>query len=459
MPLVRPFRGLAYAQDHYGGSAIPERVRMADEGELHPGRLADLSDLVAPPYDVIDEAQRADLAARDPHNAVHLELPGGADPHAAAAAALHTWQRDGTLTREPEERFYYYGHARTDAPDEPVVHGVLARVLLEPWGSGMRPHEHTMPGPKADRLSLLRATRTQLSPILVTYLDRSERYRHVMSRAWSDEWRARDGDGLLHSLAAIEPDERMANFLSRQTLYVADGHHRYETALAYQAEVRSHPDWTDAPAGALEADWIMCVLVNAELEELEIRPTHRLLLGADPDALRDLVREPGPIFTVEAIPPEALAAALAERRDEEAAAFGLVTGATEGWLLVADPDAAAERMRRERTSTAVRRLDLSLLHAALLDDRLGITSAEVAAGEHLAYTRSEADALVRVRSGEARAAILVRPTRLDQLAEVANAGDVMPQKSTYFYPKLLTGMAFHPLGGVEEHPPTSQEDV
>ncbi len=363
------------------------------------------------------------------------------------------------MAREPEPRFYYYGHARTDAPDEPVVHGVLARVLLEPWGSGMRPHEHTMPGPKADRLALLRATRTQLSPILVTYLDRSERYRHVMSRAWSDEWRARDGDGLLHTVAAIEPDERMANFLSRQTLYVADGHHRYETALAYQAEVRSHPDWTDAPAGALEADWVMALLVNAELEELEIRPTHRLLLLADPDALRDLVRDPGPVFTAEPIPPAELAAALEARRDGEAAAFGLVLGADDGWLLVAEPDAAAERMRRERTSTAVRRLDLSLLHAALLDDRLGITPAAVAAGEHLAYTRSEADALARVRSGEARAAILVRPTRLDQLAEVANAGDVMPQKSTYFYPKLLTGMAFHPLGGVEEHPPTSQEDV
>ena len=459
MPLVRPFRGLAYALDRYSSAAIPARVRMPDDAETHPGRLADVTDLVSPPYDVIDEAQRAALAAHDPHNAVHLELAGGADPHSAAADALAAWQTDGTVAREPEPRFYYYGHARTETPDEPTVHGVLARVLLEPWGSGMRPHEHTMPGPKADRLALLHATRTQLSPILVTYLDRSERYRHVMSRAWSDEWRARDGDGLLHSVAAVEPDARMANFLSRQTLYVADGHHRYETALAYQAAVRSDPRWTDAPAAALEADWIMAVLVNAELEDLEIRPTHRLLLRADTDALRALVRDPGPGFTAEPVPTDELAAALDARRDGEAAAFGLVLGGDDGWLLVAEPDAAADRMRRERTSTAVRRLDLSLLHAALLDDRLGIGPAEVAAGEHLAYTRSETDALARVRSGEVSAAILVRPTRLDQLADVANAGDVMPQKSTYFYPKLLTGMAFHPLGGVEQHPPDFQEDV
>ncbi|HET7686574.1 MAG TPA: DUF1015 domain-containing protein [Candidatus Limnocylindria bacterium] len=459
MPLVRPFRGLGYALDRYGGTAIPERVRMPDDGDAHPGRLADLTELVAPPYDVIDEAQRVQLAARDPHNAVHLELAGGEDPHAVAAAALTEWIADGTLTREPEPRFYYYGHARTAAPDEPVVHGILARVLLEPWGAGIRPHEHTMPGPKADRLGLLRATGTQLSPILVTYLDRSERYRHVMSRPWSDEWRARDPDGLLHTLAGVEPDERMTRFLSRQTLFIADGHHRYETALAHQAELRSHPDWTDAPRGALEADWIMCVLVNAELEELEIRPTHRLLLRADPEALRSLVRDPDPIFSALPVPPDELGRALEARGDGEEAIFGLVLPGGEGWLLVADADAADDRMRRERVSGAVRRLDLSLLHAALLDDRLGIGAAEVAGGQHLAYTRSEAEALARVRSGEAQAAILVRPTRLDQLAAVANAGDVMPQKSTYFYPKLLTGMAFMPIGGVEEHPPTVEEDA
>ncbi len=454
MPVVRPFRGLSYALDRYGDVTVPPRVRTRDEASDHPGRVADITDLVAPPYDVIGPDDATRLRERDAHNAVRLELADGADPHRAAAATLAAWKADGTLAREPEPRFYYYGHARSDDPDEPVVHGVLARILLEPWGAGIRPHEHTMPGPKADRLALLRATQTQLSPILVTYLDRSARYRHVMSRAWSDEWRARDGDGLLHTLAAVEPDDRMASFLSRQTLSIADGHHRYETALAYQAELRSDPPWTDAPAGALEADWVMAVLVNAELEELEIRATHRLLLQTHGDALRDIVAEPGPIFSAIPVPPAHLAEALASRADGDEAVFGLVLPGDEGWLLVADPDTADDRMRREPTSTAVRGLDLSLLHASLLDDRLGIGPAEVAAGEHLAYTRSAADALARVASGEAQAAILVRPTRLEQLAAVASAGDVMPQKSTYFYPKLLTGMVFHPIGGIEQHPPT-----
>jgi uncharacterized protein (DUF1015 family) len=125
--------------------------------------------------------------------------------------------------------------------------------------------------------------------------------------------------------------------------------------------------------------------------------------------------------------------------------FGLLLPGGEGWLLVGDPDAVAERMRREPGSEAVRGLDLAVLHAAILGDRLGIDAEAVAAGERLAYTRSEADARSAVERGDARAAVLVRPTRLDQLAEVASTGDVMPQKSTYFYPKLLTGLVFNPL--------------
>jgi uncharacterized protein (DUF1015 family) len=330
-------------------------------------------------------------------------------------------------------------------PDDPTVQGVLAQVLLEPYGADVRRHEHTMPGPKADRLALLRATRTQFSPILAVYFDRSERYRHVMSRAWSDEWRARDIDGLLHTVAAVEPDDRLLSFLSRQRLYIADGHHRYETALAYQAEVRADPDRAGLPPGALAADWIMAVLVNAEMEEVDIRPTHRLLLDGSRDALDDFLAEPGPVFRAEPMAAPDVAGQLDSARDADEPTFGLLLPGGRGYLLVADPHAATDRMRRERVSTAVGRLDLAILHAAVLDDRLGIDAGAVAAGDRLAYTRDAADARRAVDAGEAQAAILVRPTRLEQLAAVAMAGDVMPQKSTYFYPKLLTGMVFNPL--------------
>jgi uncharacterized protein (DUF1015 family) len=445
MPQVRAFRGIEYALDRFANDPVPDRIRLPEEPPPDGvRRVADLTDLACPPYDVISLEQRAALLARHDRNAVRLELPDAPDPHAAAAETLAAWLADGTLARRDEERAYYYAHATRRQPDDPTVQGVLARLRLEPFGADVRAHEHTMPGPKAERLSHLRATRTQFSPILAVYFDRSERYRHVMSRPWSEEWRARDGDGLLHAVAAIEPDDRLLGYLSRQRVYIADGHHRYETALAYQAEIRSDPRWADAPAGSLAADWMMVVLVNAELEELEIQPTHRLLLEVDADALRGL-RDPDPLWQSIPMAPEEVGDRLEELRDAEAPVFGLILPGNEGWLLVADADAVADRMRRERTSTASRRLDLAVLHAAVLSDRLGIDAGAVAAGNRLAYTRSEADARDAVARGEASAAVLVRPTRLDQLAEVAGVGDVMPQKSTYFYPKLLTGFVLNPL--------------
>lgn len=449
MPQVRPFRGIEYALDRFAPPDIPARVRLTDEPPPGPGRrLADLTDLVCPPYDVIGPDQQAALLGVSPHNAVRLELSAETDPHAAAGRTLEAWLAEGVLQQRAEASVYYYAHATPRQPDEPTVQGVLARVLLEPFGAEVRAHEHTMPGPKAERLALLHATRTQLSPILAVYFDRSERYRHLMSRPWADEWRARDADGLLHSVAAIEPDDRLLGHLSRQRLFIADGHHRYETALAYQAEVRADPRWTDAPPGSLAGDWIMMVLVNAEMEELEVLATHRLIRDADADALRGLVADANPLWQAVPVDPVQLAGRLDELRDAAEPVFGLLLPGGEGWLLVGDADTIDDRMRRERTSTAVRRLDLAILHAAVLADRLGIDAGAVAGGGRLAYTRSEAEARAMVERGEASAAILVRPTRLDQLAEVASVGDVMPQKSTYFYPKLLTGFVFNPL---EDH--------
>ena len=435
MPTLRPLRGLGYALDRF---AVPAPPGM---------RIAEVTAVVCPPYDVITPAQQAALLARDPHNAVRMELSAEADPHAAAAAALAVWRADGTLLEQPAPWLYYYRHARPAEPNEPTVLGVLARLQLEPFGAGVRAHEHTMAGPKADRLALLRATRTQLSPILAVYFDRSARYDHVMGLPWTDEWRARDGDGLLHSLAAVEPDEQMLLHLSRQQLYIADGHHRFETALAYQAEVRSDPRWTDAPAGSLAADFVMVVLVNAAREELEILATHRLVLDAGESALRSLASDPGPMWEVIPVGTDELGPRLVSLGDGERPAFGLLLPQNEAFLLVGDAEAVWGRMAQERASTAVRGLDLAILHAAILGDRLGISAADLATGAKLAYTRSEADAIDAVASGEAKAAILVRPTRLEQLAAVAGAGDVMPQKSTYFYPKLLTGLVFYPLEG------------
>ena len=202
MPRVSPFNGLHYSLARFGVPSVPARVRLADDAQAPPGRLADITDVVCPPYDVIDESMRRELLDRHDRNAVRLEYSPAPDRYFAAAEALDAWVTDGTLERRAEPAAYLYRHATASAPDEPTVAGIVVRVLLEPWGGGIRPHEHTMPGPKADRLALLRSTRTQLSPVLAVYFDRSER-SPIRPRTLGEEWRARDSDGLLHQLAAI----------------------------------------------------------------------------------------------------------------------------------------------------------------------------------------------------------------------------------------------------------------
>jgi hypothetical protein len=187
----------------------------------------------------------------------------------------------------------------------------------------------------------------------------------------------------------------------------------------------------------------MMVIVNAELEELEIQATHRLLGTDDGRALAALLATAQSPWSVEPVAAENLPARMAELATDAAPVFGVVLPDA-AYLVVGRPDALSERMARERMSSAVRGLDLAALHTALLGDGLGI-GADAVAGGRLTYTRSTDEAIGRVRSGAAGAAILVRPTRLDDLAAVANASDVMPQKSTYFAPKLLTGLVFNPL--------------
>jgi uncharacterized protein (DUF1015 family) len=216
MPPVRPLRGLGYALDRYGSRDIPERVRQPGEAAEHSGRIADLTDVVSPPYDVIGNSQRSVLLARDPHNAVRLELSAETAPHRAAAEALAAWRTDGTLVRRSKAALYTYRYPSPDDPSGPGVRGILSRIRLEPWGPTIRPHEHTMPGPKAERLGLLRATNTQLSPILVLYTDATPRTDAAFAQPAFDEWRARDGDGLLHSAAGIEHDAGLATYLSRR---------------------------------------------------------------------------------------------------------------------------------------------------------------------------------------------------------------------------------------------------
>ena len=252
-------------------------------------KVGSLADVVAPPYDVIDEGQRAELAARSPYNVVDLDLPrdpDGGDPYEHAAALLGRWSEDGALTRDAEPQIWALEQDYT-APDGSRLtrRGFLARVKLAQYGEGIRPHERTQPGPKEDRLKLTRATRHNLSPIFA--LHSGDAWRHLEAAAAEDPWgEVTDGDGTTHRIWRVgDPTvhEAIASELEPAELLIADGHHRYETSLAYQREVG---------AGG-PADYVLMALVSLEDPGLTVFPTHRLISGLADDDSKQRHSAPG----------------------------------------------------------------------------------------------------------------------------------------------------------------------
>ncbi len=429
MAEVRPFRGLRYAPP--------------------PG--GDLSDLVCPPYDVIAPAEAARLRAASPRNAVRLELPEGSiDPadednrYARAARTLHAWRADGTLVLEDRPALYLVEETYTWEGRSRRRRGVLAAVRLADWSARVvLPHERTLSGPKADRLALLRACAANLSPVFLLYHGDREAERQL----WEAVERrppvaaARAPDGSVSRVWALA--EGGDAWLAAAPLYVADGHHRYETALRYRDERRAAANGRD-PA---PYDYVLSYLVAMDDPGLLVLPTHRCLPaeGVDRPRLEALVAER---FESEACPLGPSADEMArritvelERRGEQGTVFALYRrGRVE--LLV--PRRDAERWLAADRDPAWRALDVAQVECLLLEPLLGPHAAE-----RLTYTRSAAEAIQFVDAGTASAALLLNPPSPRQIAAVADVGERMPQKSTYFYPKLPTGLVFHVLDATE----------
>jgi uncharacterized protein (DUF1015 family) len=340
-------------------------------------RAGPLETLVAPPYDVVSPAQREELAARNPHNVVHLTLP---EDEAEAGRTWRAWRDDGTLTEEAEPSFWWLSQDYV-GPDgvARTREGLVAALEAEPYENRVvLPHERTHRGPKEGRLRLLRETRAQLEPLFFLYegappVRRPERESDLEVEG-ARLWR-------------LPPDGIAGAFADRQLL-IADGHHRYETALAYHDEV-----------GTPESAYVLAVLVSLDDPGLMIFPTHRLF-----------EHEP-----TERLPGEPLPETAAAREALEQA----------------PPDrAAAVVYRNGGAELAVdgNELDVQLV------DRLG--------HEGISYTPDWQEAVRAVDEGEAEVAVLMRPTRIEDVFAVAKRGETMPQKSTYFYPKLVSGLLF-----------------
>jgi uncharacterized protein (DUF1015 family) len=402
------------------------------------GRLADV---VAPPYDVIDADQRAQLMSRSPFNVVAVDLPqGDPDPYESARELFESWQLQGALVRDREPALWAHTQQYAGPGGGRLTRrGVFARVRIEPYGPGrVRPHERTHPGPKEDRLRLTRAARANVSPIFSLYSDpRQAAWQALAPATEQPPWgEVSDADGTVHRLwrvsdptaiTAVQAATREAELL------IADGHHRYETMQAYAEEI----------GGEGDHDYILMCLVALEDPGLTVFPTHRVVRDLDEQRRRALTDALERDFDISEVPMEQIAPP--SQPAPSPLQLGYIDAFDKRPLRLTLKDQAIADAALSGRSAAYRQLDTGVLEALLLKGALGLSDEDISHFRGLFYARDTQEALAMVASGEYQAAFLMRPTPVAQVRDVAAAGENMPPKSTYFFPKLLTGLLFNPL--------------
>jgi uncharacterized protein (DUF1015 family) len=414
-----------------------------------PARV-DLGGVLAPPYDVISDEQRRALYARDLRNVVRIDAgqdqpgdrPGVDDRHTRAAGHLQAWLRLGILVRDPRPAVYVTDHEFV-AEDgrRRTRRGLAARTPALPWGeAAVLPHERTLRGPKEDRLALMRATRMQTSAVFALW-DRAPGIEEALAAATDrppDACGTADGevDRESHRLWVVDDPVLLGPLLEALAparLYVADGHHRFETAAAYAAERRAAEP--GAPAGA---DFAMCLLhlCAADDPAIEVLPTHRLVRPRPgvPDSSADLARRLEGRLAVE--PAASLAEAAAEARRRRGAEHAFAVATRDGALLLRAP--------RRHGGSPRSALDVSVLEETVLEQACGLDAEAIAQGA-LDYTRSLEEAEAGVAAGAAALAACLNGCTTAEIIAVSDARETMPQKSTYFYPKVPTGLVLSPL--------------
>ncbi len=418
--------------------------------------VSDLGQVITPPYDVISPEAQAKYYARNPYNIIRLELSAEQDGdntlnnrYTRAATTLAEWRLNGVLQQDASPGYYLYQQVFTQNGQQYTRSSLLARVRLEPWSSQViLPHEHTMTKPKDDRLKLLRACATNLSPIMSLYDDPQGRIRRLLN-SYADNAAVQITDEVSEGqcLQQISDPEQIAliqNFFAERQLYIADGHHRYETALTYREEIREqrrqlHVD--DA------VQFVLMALVDMDDPGLLVLPTHRLLFGLSNETLYELsTAHLALYFTVQELATDVDSSGiLSQLAQAGTAAPALVLSTAQHNLLLQLNEQGQQRMIESGHSAAWNELDVAVAHTLILEALLGIHEADVTAGTYLRYTRDAQQALQAVQDGTAQAAMLLNATRVRQIRDVSQADDRMPQKSTYFYPKLITGLVMNPL--------------
>jgi uncharacterized protein (DUF1015 family) len=398
-----------------------------------PAAVGSLKDVIAPPYDVIDDAMRAELAARSRYNVVHIDLPPS---YEGAAATMRDWRAQGALVQETDTAVWVLrqDYAAPDGARRSRT-GFFARVRVDEYGPGrIRPHERTHPGPKEDRLKLTRATRTNLSPIFALFPDPDGIAERATAQiAQAEPYAVVDGDTLWRSTNEdLISELQMA--IADAELLIADGHHRYETARVYADEL----------GGEGEHRYVLMLLCSLADPGLLVFPTHRLLSGLKDDtpkqvAIRDVLR--GNFEIEELSDPSELEPPAGDGR----VAFGYMDSFFKRPFRVTLKDQAIADRAMEGMPEPYRRLDTAVLEALVLRGALGMSDDDISHLRGLDYSKDLDDAIAAVTNGRADAGFFMRATPVEQVREVAETGESMPPKSTYFYPKVPTGLVFNPL--------------
>jgi uncharacterized protein (DUF1015 family) len=436
---VSPFRGICYNQ----------RV------------VGDLARVLCPPYDVITPEQRKFYYEKSSHNAIRLELPeptGDGPDYIGAANTFQRWLKHGILQLDSVSSFYLHDHHFEYSGEKRVRRGLIARVKLEPWNSGIYPHEETFPKAKGDRLQLMRACRANFSPLLSLYHDSEREIASILSHVAQEKplmsLRAKRSNLLAcneaHTLWAITESEikrELSQFLSSQPLYIADGHHRYETALTYQqerAEEQSDSFGSSVIAsGAKQSlngkgafNYVMMELVDFSDPGLVVLPLHRLVRGIVPSILGGMEDQLRNFFVLESVPLKAGDCQLPT--DSCLGILGLQPGSLV--VLKRRQDISLEAVMPGNRSQAYRQFNVSILNDIILDKVLSR-----AKDLDVAYTVGLKEAYQQIKERKYQLAFLLNPPQPEMFKAVADAQDRMPSKSTYFYPKLPAGLIINPL--------------
>jgi uncharacterized protein (DUF1015 family) len=433
MAEVQPLRGLRYSQE----------------------KAKDLAQVITPPYDIISKEAQQRYYERHPYNIIRLEFgtPQDTDTnlnnvYTRAAATFSEWRLQQVMQQEEQPCYYLYQQTFTHNKQAYTRTSLLARVRLEPWENRVvLPHENTLAKAREDRLQLLRACSANFSPIMCLYDDPQGRIRRLLSNYASNaEIQLTDEVSEGHILQPIRDAEQIAlihDFFAQRQLYIADGHHRYTTALNYQQEVLTQRKELTEDDGI---NFVLMALIDVDDPGMLVLPTHRLLFALPTEVFDRLTHEHlTPYFDVHKLEQtniQDILRALAEAGQQRPS---LIVQRPDQTLLLSLNEAGRKYMEESGHSTAWNDLDVAIAQRLILEAILKLSPEDMAAGSHVRYTHDTAEAFGAVRNGEAQAAILLNATPLQQVCAVARADDRMPQKSTYLYPKLTSGLVINPL--------------